>query len=72
MAEAPQRWEYLVEPTISPERLKALGWVGWELAIFDERDGNYVFRRPIRSFVERVTLEQRARYYQSRGLDPDR
>lgn len=74
MAETPQRWEYHVEPnpTLPAARLNALGSAGWELAGIDDRDGTtYVFRRPVQSFVERVTLEQRARYYESLGLVPE-
>ena len=38
----------------------------------DDRDETgFIFKRPAPSFVERVTLEQRARYYESLGLDPD-
>lgn len=74
MVEPLQRWEYHIEGEMLPavERLNQLGSEGWELVGFDDdEDGVSVFRRPAQSFVERVTLEQRARYYQSIGRDPE-
>jgi hypothetical protein len=65
------RWEYRVENIASAEMLSGLGADGWELIAVDEcNSGHIIFRRPAQSFVERVTLEQRARYYESLGLDP--
>ena len=65
-------WEYRVEMAIQIEKLNELGAAGWELAGVDERDGTrFIFKRPARSFTERVTLEQRAHYYQSLGLIPE-
>jgi hypothetical protein len=72
MVEPVQRWKYRVEMAIQIDKLNALGAEGWELAGVDERDRTkFIFKRPAHSFVERVTLEQRARYYESIGLDPD-
>jgi hypothetical protein len=74
MVEHMQRWEYHLEPnpTIPSDRLNKLGAAGWKLSGVDNREGTtYIFRRPAQSFVERVTLEQRARYYKSLGLAPE-
>ena len=70
MVEPLQRWEYQVAPESSVERLNGLGAQGWELTAIDEH-GSSILRRPAQSFVERVTLEQRATYYASLGLDPE-
>jgi hypothetical protein len=73
MNEPMQRWEYLVEKYLSgdipAEKLKELGSESWELV--DVAEGRFIFRRPSQSFVERVTMEQRARVYESLGLDPE-
>ncbi len=70
MAEQMQRWEYRFELAMQIEKLNALGADGWELAGVDERDRTkFIFKRPAQSFVERVTLEQRARYYESLDLE---
>lgn len=74
MVEPVQRWEYHVEPnpTIPAARLNDLGAAGWELAGIDDREGTaFIFRRPAQSFVERVTMEQRARVFESLDLDPE-
>lgn len=72
MTEPRQRWEYRVELTLPIEKLNELGDAGWELAGVDERDrAKFIFKRPALSFVERVTLEQRATYYTSLGLDAE-
>ena len=72
MSEPVQRWEYRVEMAIQIEKLNALGADGWELAGVDERDRTkFIFKRSVQTFVERVTLEQRAHYYESLGLDPE-
>lgn len=71
MVEPLPRWEYRVEVAIPADRLNELGAEGWELIATEGRDQTeFIFRRPAQSFVERVTLEQRARYYESLGLDP--
>lgn len=72
MTEQMQRWEYRFELAIQIEKLNALGADGWELAGVDERDRTkFIFKRPAQTFVERVTLEQRARYYESLGLEQE-
>jgi hypothetical protein len=72
MIDSPQRWDYRIELALPIEKLRELGADGWELAGVNERDRTkFIFRRPVQSFVERVTLEQRARYYESLGLDPE-
>ncbi len=72
MAGSVQKWEYRVEVAIPIELLNQLGGDGWELTGVDERQRTkFIFRRPAQSFVERVTLEQRAHYYESLGLDPE-
>jgi hypothetical protein len=72
MIESRQNWEYRVERDLSDDALAALGADGWELTASDGLDvGRFIFRRPALSFVERVTLEQRARYYETLGLDPE-
>ena len=67
-----QQWEYLDIPVSRRDRLDDLGREGWELiAIVGERgDEKLYLKRPLPSFRERVTLEQRASYYRARGLDP--
>ena len=73
MPEQFQRWDYRIELALPTEKLQELGADGWELSGVDEGDRTkFIFRRPAASFVERVTLEQRARYYESLGLDPER
>jgi len=70
MAKQMQRWEYRFELAMQIEKLNALGADGWELAGVDERDRTkFIFKRPAQTFVERVTLEQRARYYESLDLE---
>lgn len=72
MVESMPRWEYRIELSIQSEKLNELGAAGWELAGVDERDRTkFIFKRPASSFVERVTLEQRAHYYRSLGIDPE-
>lgn len=71
MVEPLPRWEYRrMERTPSVEELNELGAIGWELVAIDTI-GSPVLRRPAQSFVERVTMEQRATYYASLGLDPE-
>ncbi len=71
MVEPMRMWEYRFEHAIPIETLQELGAQGWELAGVDERSTTkFIFKRPAQSFVERVTLEQRATYYASLGIDP--
>ena len=65
-------WEYLTIPEGERHRLSALGEEGWELAGVGGNPGEpllYLKRRGL-DFRERVTVEQRNRYYSSHGLDP--
>ena len=68
MVEPIHTWEYRIEAELTVNALDELGRQGWEL--IETGDPGFVFKRRARSFVERVTLEQRARYYESLGLDP--
>src|SRR5687768_4567758 len=67
-------WEYLTLPETERDRLPGLGMEGWELvAIGGDPDERLLYlKRPAQSLSARVTTEQRNRYYQSRGLDPER
>ena len=67
-------WEYLTLPETERDSLPQLGMEGWELvAIGGAPDARVLyFKRPAQSLSERVTAEQRNRYYLSRGLDPER
>jgi hypothetical protein len=67
-------WEYLTIPEAERHRLPLLGTEGWELvAIGGDPDARLLYlKRPARSLSERVTTEQRHRYFISRGLDPER
>jgi hypothetical protein len=67
-------WEYLTLPETERDRLLHLGMEGWELvAIGGDPDDRLLYlKRPVLSLRERVTIEQRNRYYLSRGLDPMR
>jgi hypothetical protein len=62
-------WEYRIEDDLTVNALDELGRQGWEL--IETGESRYVFKRPARSFVERVTLEQRAHVFATFGLDPD-
>ncbi len=65
-------WEYLTIPERDRHRLPALGQEGWELVgVGGNRDDPVLYlKRPSPDFRERVTVEQRERYYASRGRDP--
>ena len=65
-------WEYLTLAEHEGNRLGRLGSEGWELAgVGGDTDGRLLYlKRPMLDFRERVTLEQRRRYYESLGLDP--
>lgn len=62
-------WEYEVLPEAERERLGDLGRDGWELAgVGGDQGARLLYlKRPRQSFRERVTLEQRVAYLQSRG-----
>jgi len=63
-------WEYL--KTSSDEDIEALGREGWELvAVVPEGLGgalSFYFKRPAPEFRERVTNDQKKRYYSSLGI----
>jgi hypothetical protein len=70
-----EAWEYhvTVHDRMSEEVLNQLGAVGWEL-VGVVPDGNpasatFYFKRPALSFKERVTLEQKHRYYREWGRE---
>jgi hypothetical protein len=67
-------WEYLTVPEAERHRLPLLGDEGWELVAIGGDPGEHVLylKRPAQSLRERVTSEQRDRYYIKRGLDPER
>jgi hypothetical protein len=67
-------WEYLTVPETERDRLADLGTEGWELVAVGGGPDDHVLylKRPAQGLAARVTTEQRNRYYQSRGLDPER
>jgi hypothetical protein len=69
--ETPATWEYLVIPEADRDHLEALGSQGWELVALggDESARLLYLKRRAPGLRERVTLEQRERYYRSRGLE---
>jgi len=69
MARPIPTWEYRIESDLTVSALDELGRQGWELV--ETGEDRYVFKRPALSFVERVTLEQRAHVYATLGLGPD-
>jgi hypothetical protein len=69
MAQPIPTWEYRIESDLTVNALDEIGRQGWELV--ETGENRYVFKRPALSFVERVTLEQRAHVYATLGLDPD-
>jgi hypothetical protein len=62
-------WEYLTVDDRAPD-LAELGRAGWELVAVVARPGGdtFYFKRPQPPFRDRVTTDQRNRYYQQRGL----
>ncbi len=63
-----QTWEYLVT---SEDRLAELGRQSWELVAIlptASGQGRCYLKRPAISFRDRVTEEQKRRYYALRGL----
>jgi hypothetical protein len=65
-------WEYLTIPEQERQSLATLGQEGWELAaVGGSREEPLLYlKRPGQELRERVTIEQRDRYYESQGLDP--
>jgi hypothetical protein len=54
-------WEYRSAAEFDQTQLNELGSAGWELV--GVASGTFYFKRPRLSFRERVTLEQKERYY---------
>ena len=71
--ESREVWEYLTLPEADRERLPILGRDGWELVGIGGGAAERLlyFKRAIADLRERVTAEQRSRYYESLGRDPD-
>jgi hypothetical protein len=65
----PSHWEYQVVTSGDDTDLETLGNAGWELVGVDA--GQWYLKRPATSFRDRVTQEQRLRYFASWGIDPD-
>ena len=68
-----QTWEYLtIDGGMPSADLTALGQEGWELAGIAAGEGTptFYFKRPMQSLSlrERVTLDQKRRYYDAMGL----
>lgn len=63
-------WEYQTIPASRTAELTRLGKEGWELAgtSAEGQEAWLILKRQGLDFRERVTLEQRAAYYQARGL----
>jgi hypothetical protein len=61
MTEYHRAWEYHVSMDLSEGSLNQLGTSGWELVSVE--NGTYYFKRPLPSFREQVTLDQKRRYY---------
>lgn len=62
-------WDYLVRPHLAEEQLNTLGAAGWEL-VGISADACYLKRRRA-DFKERVTLDQKERYYALWGMSID-
>ncbi len=64
-------WAYLILPESERDRLEALGSEGWELVGVggDADEGVLYLKRRALDFRERVTMEQRRRYYESLGIE---
>ena len=72
MAGSTHAWEYLTIQRDAGTDLAALGRDGWELVGVAEGSTLY-FKRPGLDFRERVTLDQKRRYYAlwGKGLDAE-
>ena len=62
-------WEYLALPERERERLGELGSEGWELVgVGGDSDAGVLYmKRPALDFRDRVTVDQRRRYYEALG-----
>jgi hypothetical protein len=65
----PSHWEYQVVTSGDDTDLETLGKAGWELVGVDA--GQWYLKRRAMSFRDRVTQDQRRRYFSSWGIDPD-
>jgi hypothetical protein len=54
-------WEYRAAKELDDAGLNELGSSGWELVAVE--NGIFYLKRPRLSFTERVTLDQKRRYY---------
>jgi hypothetical protein len=64
-----KNWEYRLVKSAGETELNALGRDGWELAGVAEGDEpELIFKRPLLSFREQVTLDQKRRYYALWGV----
>jgi hypothetical protein len=63
------KWEYRTIETADDAELRELGAEGWELV--GGNDAGWVLKRPVADFRERVTLDQRRRYFALWGIDID-
>ena len=65
MSGEPTTWEYRIVDEQDEPDLAALGREGWELVGVADGDGavRLYFKRPGLDFRERVTLDQKRRYY---------
>lgn len=63
------RWQYFISD--DEQALPQLGRDGWELVTVLESEGRrrFYFKKPMISFTERVTEEQRQAVYQQLGLE---
>ena len=71
MVEADRTWEYRTADALDPALdLDALGRDGWELVATAAVTSvpTLYFKRPAPTFRERVTLDQKRRYYEAMGL----
>ncbi len=71
MAGASRTWEYLTVDALDPKvDLAALGREGWELvgSFADNAVPMLCFKRQGLDFRERVTIEQKRRAYEERGI----
>jgi hypothetical protein len=67
-----RRWEYLTLPEGERTRLADLGDEGWGLVgVGGPPEARILYlKREGLDFRERVTLDQRRRYFEALGLDP--
>jgi hypothetical protein len=62
----PEQWEYLTVAEQEAGDLNPLGAEGWELV--GVNSGRLYFKRPLPSFRERVTLDQKRHVYGQFGF----